>query len=280
MNDKELEELIPSETVRRYMKENKWVFTDFEYAALIYHSRVPAERQHSLLRDLQDRTGDRILQEQIMEYLKREEQRFRIFKENRDKSYIYAVKVHASYRMREPFSREYFFNWKAALEYGIVYGEALEIEKYPVKDADEPGDCAYDHLPLGKLHFNADGEILSIESMEDPDIEYDEQHFTKMYFEVPNPFEQGDIVTIHGGGYGVVETSQEEWKSDVDMCKEAMQQENTFVDSMSIRIQSTLFLTKNMGLLTSGTELLRLSWSITSQRLMVKIFTVQETGFC
>lgn len=37
----ELELLIPSETVREYVRETGWTFTDFQKAALLYHRGLP-----------------------------------------------------------------------------------------------------------------------------------------------------------------------------------------------------------------------------------------------
>lgn len=44
MDEKELEMLIPSKTVRDYIMETEWTFTDFQKAALLCHRGAAAER--------------------------------------------------------------------------------------------------------------------------------------------------------------------------------------------------------------------------------------------
>lgn len=47
MDIEELTAMIPSETVRNYVMESKWTFTDREKAALLYHSDLSLKEQYT-----------------------------------------------------------------------------------------------------------------------------------------------------------------------------------------------------------------------------------------
>ena len=72
MDIEELTAMIPSETVRNYVMESGWTFTDRERAALLYHSDLSLKEQYSRLETLGDTTTDEGLQQQLTEYLERE----------------------------------------------------------------------------------------------------------------------------------------------------------------------------------------------------------------
>jgi len=63
--------MVPSKTVRQYILETGWTFTDMERAALLHHSDLPLEQKDSCLRDLQAKTEDEDLRKQLSEYLSR-----------------------------------------------------------------------------------------------------------------------------------------------------------------------------------------------------------------
>ena len=89
MDIEELKAKIPSETVRQYVLDTGWTFTDMQRAALLYHSGLPLEQQCSWLRTVRDKTKDECLRKQITEYLNLKEQGFQAFKENEDRRHIY-----------------------------------------------------------------------------------------------------------------------------------------------------------------------------------------------
>ena len=62
MDIEELTAMIPSETVRNYVMESKWTFTDREKAALLYHGDLSLKEQYSRLGTLRDTTADKRLQ--------------------------------------------------------------------------------------------------------------------------------------------------------------------------------------------------------------------------
>lgn len=83
-------------------------------------------------------------------------------------------------------------------------------------------DGTYSQRPAGFIRFDREGEVRCVCSYEIPglfdsdSIEEMCRHFSEMYFEVPNPFEKGDIVKSHWGYYGIVDESQKEWKEQVE----------------------------------------------------------------
>jgi len=103
--------MVPSETVRRYIFETGWTFTDMEKAALLHHSDLPLEQKDSCLRDLQTRTEDERLRKQLSEYLSREVP----FNEERDGYFTYIF-----YEVPNPFERGDIVRLVDTEEYGIV----------------------------------------------------------------------------------------------------------------------------------------------------------------
>jgi len=111
MDHDELETLVPSETVRRYILETGWTFTDMERAALLHHSDLPLEQKDSCLRDLQTRTEDEGLRKQLSEYLSQEVP----FNEERDGYFTYIF-----YKVPNPFERGDIVRLVDTEDYGIV----------------------------------------------------------------------------------------------------------------------------------------------------------------
>jgi len=223
-NINELEAMIPSETVRKYILETGWTFTDFQKAALIFHNVPPLEKQCSLLRDLRGKTEDTVLRDQITEYFDVEERAFEAFKKNDGKTSVYVLKVReiGGYWDGNDFPRGYFFDWKTAVGYGKKENAPFQVEKYSVGVVEKSDDGTCDHHSTGAVRFDGNGELIDISS-ETPHIwntvSEMSEHFTEMYFEVPNPFEKGDVVKSLYGYYGIVDDSQKEWKENVEKSK-------------------------------------------------------------
>lgn len=229
-NIEELEALIPSGYVRNYALETGWIFTDGQKAALLVHSGFTLKEKHSRLYDLKERTTDQNLKQQIAEYLHKSELDFQIFKENSDKSYIYILKVmdgDASYTEKLPDG--YFFDWEMACEYGRKEKKPFVVEKHLVGDKkflDKYLNSEYYDYPIVSLGFNKDGEADYLDSQEVPydgkDVEVFDyyQYFWNAFYEVPNPFEKGDIVRLIGTeNYGIIDTPQKKWNDDLTRYK-------------------------------------------------------------
>lgn len=212
----ELEAMIPSATVREYVLERGWNFTDREKAGLLLHNDIPLNELFCRLRSLRDSTDDDVLKEKLTRYLNSEEQGLRELRENGDRYYIYVLKVRDS-ADRDYYAIGYFFDYEAAYEYGIKDHEiySFMIEKYWIHGARAPEQYdekwIMDHAVSSLVFKNGEAYYLDSEH-----YDYDYGYF-EFYFEVPNPFERGDIVKVIGfEEYGVVETSQKSWTEDVE----------------------------------------------------------------
>lgn len=219
MNDI-LEVMIPSETVRKYVLETGWTFTDKEKATLMYmrYNDLPLQELHTCLRDLGDKTADEGLREQITAFLKSEERAIQAFKGNLDGRciYILQIKKNDDYWDTNYRTCGYFSAWNTALECGKRAESTFKIEKYVVDGVEEFDENTCCHDSIATLRFNKDGELTGVHSSEIPCYEQDEPDFADLYFEIPNPFEQGDIIkSICRGKYGIVDTTQRQWKHSV-----------------------------------------------------------------
>lgn len=212
----ELERLIPSETVREYVRETGWKFTDFQKAALLYHRGLLLKEEHAYLKILGERTGDYILKGQIAEYLEGMEQGFLNFRENSDRRYIYVLKVRedGGFREGEYLVSGYFFDWEKALEHGKKEKKPFEIEKYLVDNVDVFDDGTCSHNSTAEIRFDRDGEATCFWNREEK-TDYDNKYFENAIIEIPNPFERGDLVKCKGADgrqlFGIVEGMREDW---------------------------------------------------------------------
>lgn len=211
----ELNALIPSEDVRRFVLETGYSFTDWQKAALFYHGAITVEEQFSWLHKLSDSTPDTKLKQQITEYLTREEQAVALFKENKDRDFLYIVK----YTDEDCKYKMFFYNYEAAYDYGKKQGFPFVIEKHRPYTKIVPDD-EYDNYPVADMRYDKNGNAMYFQSSEipyceDPNEEMN-SNFRERYYEVPYIFEKGDIVRCVGfydeeDEYGIVETSQKEY---------------------------------------------------------------------
>lgn len=220
-NDKieidELAAMIPSETVRSYILETGWTFTDHQKAVLLYNqSGLPWREQVSCWRGLMAETRDEGLRAKIEDHLRYEEQSLCKFRENEGRWCIYILKVREEGGFWDgtylPYG--YFSDWETAFKYGKKEASAYTIEKYLVDGTEEFEDGICSHPSLAEISFDKDGNILSITGTEVSDIDEEDLswYFTRPYFEVPNPYERGDIVKTLWGTYGIVNTTKKEWE--------------------------------------------------------------------
>lgn len=211
----ELEAMIPSVTVREYVLKKGWDFTDREKASLLLHNDLLLNELFSRLRSLRDSTDD-VLKEKLTHYLNSEERELQELKENGDRCYIYVLKIKDNAK-EDYYTEGYFFDYEAAYEYGLKDHEtySFKIDKCPIhgtRISEQYADKWYSGYAASYIVFK-DGEMYRFHSEHS---DYDFKYF-EFYFEVPNPFEQGDTVKIiNSECCGVVSTSQESWAEDVE----------------------------------------------------------------
>ncbi len=212
----ELELLIPSETIRAYVRETGWTFTDFQKAALLHRRGLLLKDEHAHLKALGDRTADHVLKGQTAEYLEGMEKGFQDFRENSGRNCIYVLKVRedGGFWNRDYLVRGYFFDWEMALGYGKKEKEPFEIEKYLVDGIHELEDGTCSHESVAEIRFDRDGEAVCFWNSGEM-AGFDNKRFEEAIIEIPNPFERGDIVKCKGMDgqelFGIVEGRREEW---------------------------------------------------------------------
>lgn len=225
MEAKESEILIPSDTVRKYISETGYTFTDWQIASILHLRDYPETAVRESMRSLEETADDLSLKEQLTVYLTREDMAYQMLKENPDRDFIYIVTYKEDADTEE---MSYFFDYESALRYGMGTKVAFRVEKHLVCDEkvmDQFDDGEYRDYAFATICYDENGKIDYFDSIELPEAGWNtgiEWHdwFGHMFYEVPNPFERGDIVKVVGSeDYGIVETSQADWKKDLERSK-------------------------------------------------------------
>ena len=223
------EALIQSEYVREYVQKTGITFTDEQKATLLANSwlgNLPLNEQFRNLRILCDSTNDTELKSQITTYLDRMERQLRELKDNSARNCIYILKIENdaegdNYYRISPDG--YFFDYESACEYGRGSNHCFQIEKLFVSDKKVYGaedDDNYDDV-VTYIQFDEKGNAIYL-SHEYDDSE--EEKFVSAFFQLPNPFERGDIVKRVGSNkpedFGIVETSQKQCRETFERLKD------------------------------------------------------------
>jgi hypothetical protein len=234
MNDEELQVLIPSEYVREYVRKTNWTFTDAQKASLLVNGELTLKEMYPRLRELKEHTEDEELRGQLAMYLDHKEKNLAAFRDNSSRNSIYLVKIRDEDEQDKPYAHihpgGYFFNLEMAYAYGKKEKQPFLIEKHLVGDVktDREDGEEYQDIGLGDMTFDKDGEADYFEGWEVPyeNKPHTLEFFEDAFYEVPYPFERGDIVRLVGTeDYGIVDVSQEDWKKWVLRCQEYKRQQ-------------------------------------------------------
>ena len=159
---------IPSNSVKKYIKDNNITFTDFEKAALIYNARnVTKEDVYAELAELMRETKDKNLKKQIAERLGEDAKILKIIQTGGEKV-IYKLSVY--YPEDKEYEGEgYFATYEAAKKFSRRYSQDFMIEKMKLLFGDEPDDGKYikkDYInpTMGFIEYNKKGNILCFSS--------------------------------------------------------------------------------------------------------------------
>ncbi len=231
MEQDELEAMIPSGTVRQYVLETGWTFTDWQRATLLAHSWRPVEERLALLGRLSGQTSDEELHRQITAYVDWVEQVIRELQDNRDRRCVYALALEEDC---DTPPAAYFFDWETARECGRRSGGHFRIEKFLVAERPDIDESR----TVSGADFDRDGRLVYL----DPEFDRVEDDFTRAFFPLPNPFEQGDIVrrvSPTGGpdGYGIVETSQKQVREFYERLKDGTHLSPPQFEDDSLRVE-------------------------------------------
>lgn len=209
-------ELVPSEWMRKYLKEQGREFSDKEKAALIWNApnRTLSERLEAL-EELARGSSDETLKKQIKERSEYEAAAFETFKENPDGKFVYVIEDDDS----ETYG--FFAHFDGAAEYAAEalksfeeYGCVFHIEKYSVILKDNPGDkCCSSYSARAAVWFGKSGEICSVYSSEIPsgDPRNQKGRFEDMYFKIPFGMDYGIVKDVTDNTYGVLANNKENW---------------------------------------------------------------------
>lgn len=239
---------IPSFTVREYVLEHNWQFTDRQKAVIIYHSILPLRERIEMLRELAAITENSDLKEQITAYLTYIKKALRLFENNDDRRFVYKV-IFTEEDLNEKtgFTEDYydycegcFINLSDALKYTAesnltnkaVYGSyrQFRIKKCSLfYDFDGSENSFYEHS-VSTGWYNIDGELILLYEREVPEEERFEEvreNFTFVYEDMPNPFELGDIVEYispyrQSREILIINTSRKKWEEECTHIKSTM----------------------------------------------------------
>lgn len=233
--------LIPSTTVREFVINTGYQFTDKQQAAMIYNQDFAYQDLHDLLMKIHDNTEDEMLKKEIRECIEFEENDVKQFRDNSENKYIYLLKIYDP-DDEESYDAGYFIN----VDDAIIHGVQFNIVKWRLyKTYQESMEADYG---TGVMRYGQNGELLSCWVAGDCPFKNNPTHFTQMFYEVPNPFTKGDLIKcIDTGTYGVVEETREEWMEKVKKAKDQISKydPNKIIpgqlDHMDVNIKVTVF---------------------------------------
>lgn len=195
---------IRSETIKKYYKENGIVLSDRMIAARICNARFSVEEVHSSLQEIQERTEDVDLKEQIKKYISRETAMYEKMKTSVSRD-IYKLSV--LYENDDDYcDKGYFSDFDAAFRVGREMQEKkddvnkFQIEKFHLMEQNQlPFKGGYWEMGCadGCAGYGRNGKLYNMEARMEEDEE-EEITFADEYFSYPHPFKRGDILVRHG----------------------------------------------------------------------------------
>lgn len=214
-------ELVPSEWMRKYLKEQGREFSDKEKAALIWNApnRTLSERLEAL-EELARGSSDEALKKQIKERAESEAAAVKSFKENPNGQFVYVIEER-EYHSCELF-REFGDAVKYAADYSKKYGGEYRIRKETLdsKDhRDKKRSSAY--TEIASVRLNQSGEIREIYSPEISSEKFraERGRFEDFFFRIPFGMDYGIVKDVTDNTYGVLANNKEDWERYIDKWK-------------------------------------------------------------
>lgn len=205
-----MKNIILSDYIKQYAKENGFRFSDFDMASIIYHQGMTLDDRQKLLRKIARKTRDNALKIQISQRIKEDAKAISLFNEN-DGSFVYVLVSEDS----DNYTSLFFDSFKAAFMAAVKRGKAFDIEKYRMLG--EEGIKGAFH-PVSVISFDSEGNPVGYMSDEleghEEKVLMTPERFEQRYINMPNPFTTGDIVYSPSEElYGVVITSFSEYSA-------------------------------------------------------------------
>lgn len=236
----DLEKLIPSKDVRKYIEETHSGFTPTEEATLIYLSRtIDYDSKIELLRNISKNINDENLKKEI-------EERTSLMN-----------KVKNKFLQKEPdcfYKLAYYYNWdKSWIEYNEIFTTFESVKNYVEKEIQEDNWLEESPLKLkiekwyikdGKDEyiygiFDLNFNLLKIRIANITELE-DKKDFTYKYVEIPQPFRRGDLVKDITNNNVYIITyplDEEDYKKDVERNKELKQKDDIDVSDIDLCVE-------------------------------------------
>ncbi len=212
---------IISDTIKHYWEKIGFVPTDEIKAFIVYHSNLSVEEKHLAYKRLFKSMTDETVIVQLTDIMDNERFQLERFIENPGGE-IYAAHVYEDGDKNGLRDTTYFTTYEKALRYAKVYVDEFR------KDFEKRG-CYYELVKLkvcdffvnDTLEFDGDeGHIIfrldgSIDHISCPDTEIMRKYeavelFSEKYYEIPHPFERGDILVRKSGRLAIQDRNVEE----------------------------------------------------------------------
>lgn len=228
---------IISKDVLAYLEEQGRSLSDRELATIVYHADLSTPELLQSLAEVKNQTKDTELAQEIEERITYEQRCLERFREN-DGSCFYETSIVEENGTNTVTG--HFATLALADEHAKQSDDHLEkpfvIKKYQIVGLCEkvivpighfnprwhpnavPALWDYDGGEISGCRYRADGSILKWWSMELQEEghaieDWGEHRFEDKFLDLPNPFQQGDIVHVMGkDNVGIVATSQGEYQ--------------------------------------------------------------------
>lgn len=228
---------IISKDMLAYLEEEGRSLSDREIATIVYHADLSMPELLQALAELKNQTKDTELAQEIEERITYEQRCLARFREN-DGSCFYETSIveedgkntvtghFATLALAEEHAKQFIFHRNKPFvikKYQIV--GLCENVIVPIgwvnprlhpKIASVP--CEYYGSAISGCRYREDGSIVewwSFELQEEESAveDWGEHRFEHKFFDIPNPFQRGDIVRVIGkDNVGIIATSQEEYQ--------------------------------------------------------------------
>lgn len=204
-------ELVPSDWMRKYLREQCREFSDWERAALIWNApnRTLSEKLEAL-KELECDLFDDKLKAQIKERLEYEDAVIKAMKENPNGKFVYVV-------IDNPhFPCGFFADYESAVEYAVKYSGEYDctclIQKHEIISKNSQPE-EYNGYEIGGVSLNETGEMRNIYSSEISQETVDTAgRFENHFFRIPFGMDYGCVKDLTDNTYGVLANNNEGWE--------------------------------------------------------------------
>lgn len=251
-------ELIPSKTMRKYLKSVNFEFDDFESATLIWNAPDKMwEEKLDEIKKRADTTKNEVLKKQINERIQFEKKEFDVFQDNTSEDFIYMTEdgedescsgIFAEYVKAYNYSLKYIENYEISCmvikKYRIVRTSEDEVVRRaergnPYMGFEVPKFGEYDGTEVSGISINKKGKVIRIWSNELAKEEEERvssfrpERFEYPFIKIPFDIQIGSIVKdITTGTYGVLSQGKKEW----DDYLKRIEEKNWYVDFSDIQV--------------------------------------------